>query len=170
MDSYRWRVVATERRWRRRLSLKRFWSTRFPVAIVAQRAIVTLGPFSLSLSLFFFLRFSFSASPFPSFFIFLHLLHSYSWRELTQLNWQENRSSLSISISRTRILLLDSRRFTIKLIITNERLLSRETGNTCTLYPTITHSLNLTFLKSRLTVQTTVRKIVLCENDRDVVR
>lgn len=77
-----WRVVATERRW---LSLKRFWSTRFPVAIVAQRAIVNrdfrifFSPslffsFSLSLSLFLFPYITFPfLSHLPASFLLLFL-------------------------------------------------------------------------------------------------
>lgn len=88
-----WRVVATERRW---LSLKRFWSTRFPVAIVAQRAIVNrdfkilFSPslflsFSLSIYISLSLCSSFPTSPFPSFLISLLLFYSYSCRIMIKL-------------------------------------------------------------------------------------
>lgn len=79
-----WRVVATERRW---LSLKRFWSTRFPVAIVAQRAIVnrdfrilSLSPsLSVSLSLHH-LSLPFSSPCFSSILIVIKLIDSIqSW-------------------------------------------------------------------------------------------
>lgn len=117
MDSYRWRVVATERRWRRRLSLKRFWSTRFPVAIVAQRAIVNRDfrtLLLLSLSLLLFLRSTFpflSYLPVPSPFLLL-TQSGLAVRpiEPVHLNFlHKNRISL------------DGRTLTIKLVITYDK-------------------------------------------------